>query len=319
MTLSTPVVFIIFNRPDLTEIVFRAISETKPRFLLVVADGPRSSEEAVLCKEARKIVEKVDWKCDLFKDFSDHNLGTGRRVASGLDWAFSLVDQAIILEDDCLPTSSFFSFCNELLARYADDNRIMHISGDNFQFGRNKTSYSYCFSKYPHCWGWATWKRAWNLFDFEIKSWPELKNANIIRFIFEDQNERIYWTGILDRVYEGAIDAWDYQWNYACWTHSGLSILPSSNLVSNLGFRPDATHTFGDSPFAEMPVDDIWEIKHPPLIVRNIDADAFTFDSFFGGKRFKYNQTLMGKFRNTVNFFRRALQNRITNALNRHK
>ncbi|MBW4630335.1 MAG: glycosyltransferase family 2 protein [Iphinoe sp. HA4291-MV1] len=297
MSLSTPVIFIIFNRPDLTEIVFQAIRQAKPKKLLVVADGPRFPEEAEKCEQTRSVIKKIDWKCEVLTNFSDKNLGCKRRISSGLDWIFSEVEEAIILEDDCLPTPSFFSFCQTLLEYYRHDERIMMISGNDFQNTQNRTSYSYYFSKYTHIWGWASWKRAWKHYDVDMKTWQDYKKQNLIRSICEDPYEQKYWVDIFDRVSESLIDTWDYQWTYACWNQSGLTILPRTNLVSNLGFRPDATHTFGESPFSKMQTVDIWKINHPPFVIRDQEADAYSFDYVYGGKAIKDADTLSTKLR----------------------
>jgi hypothetical protein len=277
--LKTPVAFLIFNRPDLTSIVFDAIAQAKPKKLLVVADGPRFPEEAVKCRQARAVVERVDWDCEVLTNFSEINLGCKHRVSSGLDWVFSEVEEAIILEDDCLPAPSFFYFCQTLLEHYRDDERIMHISGNNFQFGQSRTEYSYYFSKYSHIWGWASWRRAWKYYDVNIKTWSQYKGLDRLSYICENPCEQQYWIDIFDRVFNGAIDTWDYQWIYTCWSQSGLSILPDSNLVSNIGFGVDGTHTSNsENRLAKLPLTDIWEIKHPQFFVRHREADNYTFN-----------------------------------------
>ncbi len=177
MSLETPVAFIIFKRHDLTERVFQAIREAKPKKLLVIADGPRFPEEAAKCQKTRDIIQQVDWDCEVLKNYSEVNLGCRQRISSGLDWVFSQVEEAIILEDDCVPAPSFFSFCQTLLDYYRDDNRIMVISGDNFQDGQSRTDYSYYFSRYNHCWGWATWHRAWQYWDFNKNKWLEFQQS----------------------------------------------------------------------------------------------------------------------------------------------
>ena len=163
MSLSTPVAFIIFNRPDTTEIVFETIRQAKPSKLLVVADGPRTdrSGEVEKCTATRAVIERVDWECEVITNYSDVNLGCKRRVSGGIDWIFSQVEEAIILEDDCLPAPSFFQFCQTMLERYRYDDRISMIGGSNYQQENSRTSDSYFFTKYAHIWGWATWRRAW--------------------------------------------------------------------------------------------------------------------------------------------------------------
>ncbi|MBW4643788.1 MAG: glycosyltransferase family 9 protein [Goleter apudmare HA4340-LM2] len=284
MTILTPVSLFIFNRPDLTEKVFAAIAQVKPKKLLVIADGPRFKEEEEKCLKTREVIKAVDWDCEVLTNFSEINLGCKHRVASGLDWVFSQVNEAIILEDDCLPAQSFFYFCQTLLEKYRDDERIMHIAGTNHQDGQKRTEYSYFFSKIPHIWGWATWKRAWQHYDLHMKSWQDFKNSGLMKLVTEDIYEERYWTGIFDLMTsENAINTWDYMWGYACLSQNGLAILPSSNLISNIGFREDATNTKGTSSLANLPIEDIYDIKHPPFIVRNKIADQYTFDFEYGG------------------------------------
>lgn len=278
----TPVVLIIFNRPELTGRIFETIREARPKKLFVIADGPRFPQETMKCQETRKIIDAIDWDCEVKKNYSETNLGCGRRIASGLTWVFSQVGEAIILEDDCLPAPSFFYFCEILLEFYRDNEKIMHIGGNNFQGGRNRTNYSYYFSKYPHIWGWATWSRAWKYYDFHMKTWPDYKKSKIICSAYNSPIEKKYWEDVFDRIYKGQIDTWDYQWTYNCWFHKGLSISPNVNLVSNIGFGLNATHTIGkNSRAAYLPTSDIWDIKHPTDIVRAQKADIYTFNHHF--------------------------------------
>jgi hypothetical protein len=292
VSLSTPVLLIIFNRPDLTERVFGAIAKAKPRQLFVAADGPRFPQEAEKCSKARAVLERVDWDCEVYTDFSVANLGCGRREASAFDWVFSQVEEAILLEDDTLPAPSFFRFCQVLLERYRYDERIMMISGNNFQSGPCRTDYSYYFSKLVSCWGWAGWRRAWKYYDFDMRTWPEFKKQKLIELVCEDRYQQKVWTDIFDQMFVHNIDTWDYQWVYACWSQSGLAVLPTRNLVTNIGFRPDATHTKGRSPVAELPTCDIWDVKHPPFVVRDRVADKRDFDTFFGPKRARLREAV---------------------------
>lgn len=311
-SLSTPIVLLIFNRPDLTAIVFEAIAQVKPKKLLVVADGPRFPEEAEKCQRARAVIEKVNWDCEVLTNFSEKNLGCGRRVASGLDWVFSKVEEAIILEDDCIPTPSFFNFCQVLLDYYRYDKRVMHISGNNFQANQSRTDYSYYLSKYSHIWGWATWRRAWNHFDLSMKTWPKFKESGMLKFVCEDPYEQKYWTKTFEQVFDGTINTvWSYQWQYACWCQNGLSVLPNFNLVSNIGFGLDATHTRGNSCFSNIPTVDIWKIDHPQFIVRHQEADVYTFDHVFYGKDMRRNAKLDRRLRRKLS----PLKNKIKSYL----
>ncbi|TRU84856.1 MAG: glycosyltransferase family 2 protein [Microcystis novacekii Mn_MB_F_20050700_S1] len=283
--LTTPVAFLIFNRPDTTARVFEAIRQAKPPKLLVVADGPRPDrpDDVEKCKAARAIIDRVDWDCEVLTNYSDVNLGCGKRPATGITWVFEQVEEAIIFEDDCLPHPTFFRFCEELLNYYRHDERIMVISGNNFQFGRNRTNDSYYFSRYNHIWGWASWRRAWKYFDYDLKLWPKIKTENLITSILEDRKSVKYWTKNFQRTYEGNPTVWDYRWTFACWIQNGLTILPNVNLVSNIGFGEGATHTSSSkSKVANLPVEEmIFPLKHPPFLLRHVEADDFTDHNIF--------------------------------------
>ena len=277
--LTTPVAFLVFNRPEVTVRVFERIAAAKPQTLLLVADGPRNENEVVSCDQVRNIITRVDWDCRVLTNFSDINLGCKHRVASGLDWVFSQVDEAIILEDDCLPSRSFFRFCQVLLDRYRANDRIFMVGGNNIQFGISRTENSYYFSRYAEIWGWATWKRAWQHYDVTMKSWPEFKSTGCMRWVFENPLEQQFWESHFQQCYDGKIDTWDFIWFYTCISQSGLTVVPNVNLVSNLGFGPIATHTFdANSRFANIPAGDIWQIKHPRHVIRHAEADRYYFE-----------------------------------------
>ena len=283
--LITPVVFLIFNRPDTTQKVFEAIRGAKPPKLLVVADGARADKlgEVEKCAATRAIIDQVDWECEVLTNYSDVNLGCRKRVSSGLDWVFKQVEEAIILEDDCLPHPSFFRYCQELLEKYRDDESIMMISGDNFQFGRKRTEYSYYFSRYGHCWGWGSWRRAWTKYDDSMQSWSELKNSSWLNDVLQNEQAVAYWTKIFQSVEEG-FSSWAYIWLFTLWANHGLTILPHVNLVSNIGFGSGTHTTMSNSPFANMPVTAMnFPLKHPATIQRNADADDFTEKTQFSG------------------------------------
>ena len=283
--LNTPVAFIIFNRPDTTERVFAEIAKARPPKLLIIADGPRENRpgEAEKCAATRAIIERVDWPCEVLTNYSEVNLGCKQRVSSGIDWVFEQVPEAIILEDDCLPHSSFFRFCEELLERYRHDQRIGMISGDNFQFGRKRGDASYYFSRYNHIWGWASWRRAWKYYDPNAAIWPEFRDNGWLKSVTNSRAELRYWTNTYQSVYEGLIDTWDYQWHLANSGQGMISIMPSNNLISNIGFGTDATHTKSvNSIYAAMPVQSIdFPLTHPEIILPHLEADAFTAKMVF--------------------------------------
>lgn len=318
LSVSAPVAYIVFNRPDHTRLSLARIREMKPRQLFIVADGPRLGmpEDARLCDEVRELVAEIDWDCDVRQDYSERNLGCKVRVTSGLDWVFSHVDRAIVLEDDCIPHPDFFAFCDDLLDRYADDPRVATITGGNFQDGRRRGDSSYYFSRYVHGWGWATWQRAWSLRDPEITFWDTWRRSEEWRSTVPDPVERRYWGRAFDRVGNG--DIWDYQWLASTWYHGGLTATPNVNLVSNIGFGPEALHTTDPtSPFADLPVTSLGPLTHPSDITVDVEADRFVFDHVFGGASLRRRRTPWGFVWWLVRGVTRESRRRITAAFSK--
>ena len=284
-----PILLIAFNRTDLTQKVFNQIREVRPGKLYFSVDGPRqgAARESELCAKTRDIAKQIDWDCELHTNFREVNLGCKLAVSSGIDWFFENEEVGIILEDDTLPHPTFFRFCAELLEYYQDDKRVMMISGDNLQFGRKQTDYSYYFSRYAHIWGWASWRRAWKHYDLEMKLWPEIRDNGLLFSILDGAgSEAAYWNNIFEKVYRGKIDTWDYQWLFACWLQNSLIILPEMNLISNIGFGDNGAHSKGKAVLANLeskPV--IFPLAHPPYVVRNALADRLTGKRHFGSSR----------------------------------
>jgi hypothetical protein len=282
--LTTPVAFLVFNRPETTARVWEAIRQARPAKLLVVADGPRADRptDAERCAQVRAICEQVDWPCEVLRNYAGSNLGCRRRVSSGLDWVFETVEEAIVLEDDCLPHATFFPYCEELLARYRDDERVMLISGDNFQTGAPRTQYSYYFSRYPHIWGWASWRRAWRHYDVTMSLWPTIRDGGWLPDILQNRRSVEYWSAVFDRIAQNRLDTWDYQVTFACFCQNMLAIIPRHNLVSNIGFIPDATHTVANSPLSDLPVHAMrFPLEHPHCMIADTRADEETARTFF--------------------------------------
>lgn len=277
--LKTPVALIIFNRPDTTAQVLQAIRLARPPQLFVIADGPRADrpDDARACAAARAVVDQVDWPCEIVRNYSDTNLGCRPRVVSGLNAVFEAVEQAIILEDDCVPHPTFFRYCEELLQRWQDDERVWSISGDNFQFGRRRTPHSYYFSRYPHVWGWATWRRAWRHYDDAMSLWPEARDGGWLTDLFSSPAMAAYWRERFQATYENGESIWDYRWVLTCWLQNGLAALPNVNLVTNIGHGPQATHTSATGPGANLPTQPMsFPLDHPRHLLRDAQADAYT-------------------------------------------
>jgi hypothetical protein len=273
---NVPVALFVFNRPALTRAVFNEIRRFAPTTLLVVADGPRDESEKHLCEEARAIVREIDWPCRLLKNFSSQNLGCKNRMASGLQWVFEQVEEAIILEDDCLPDPTFFSFCSHLLVCYRDDPRVMHISGSCFLM-QPCTDKSYWFSRHSDIWGWATWRRAFRHYDVSMSSWPVSSRLRRL-LIWRNPIERNYWTRRFDDAHAGRIDTWDYQWHWNVYERNGRVIVPRTNLITNLGFGAFATHTHDPNvPAANLATRSLHGITHPLRFQRQPQADFEMF------------------------------------------
>ena len=275
MSLATPVAFIIYRRADLTQRVFAEIAKAKPAQLFVIADGPRTEEERESCEAARAIVATIDWPCDVRYKYSDENLGCKRCVSSGIDWVFEHVEQAIILEDDCLPHLDFFKFCETMLSHYCDDVRIGHIAGTDYNRGAPRGEASYYFSRYTSIWGWATWRRAWKNYDVDMSEWPSVKEEKRHYQLFGTKAEAEHFDAVWDDIHAGILDTWDGQWLFANLLASRISVSPNGNLISNLGCRRDATHTVVEKhPFAELPIGTCdWPLRHPVEFTPDDEAD----------------------------------------------
>ena len=295
MKKEVPIAFIVFNRPDHTKESFEVLKNLRPEKLFIIADGPRPNfpKDKILCKIVRTIVKHIDWDCEVRYNFSDKNMGLKKRVSSGIDWVFDYCDRAIILEDDCIPNPEFFNFCECLLTQYENNDKISVITGNNFQNHRPNSEFSYYFTRFNHCWGWATWKRAWKNYDGDISFWPEWSNSSEWKNIFLDRTEKRYWRQIFGLVYSKKIDSWAYPWTACNWFHGKLSIAPNVNLVSNIGFGQEGTHTKSEKHYAaNLPTYTIGHIRHPIEIKCDKDADRRDFLNHFGGKNMKLPRSL---------------------------
>jgi len=278
-SLRTPVVLLCFNRPAKTQAVMRAIRAARPSRLFVVADGARAgvAGEAEACAAVRRIATDVDWPCEVITDFAPQNLGCYRRVSSGLSWAFGQSEELIVLEDDCLAQPDFFAFCDELLERYRADERVFAISGDNFQKGGPRTQDSYYFSQIFHCWGWASWRRAWQSVDLEMTQWPALRKGAWLEDALADQGLVDYFTRAFDDTYHGRNSSWAYRASFSSLVQGRINILPNVNLVRNIGLDDDATHTVGQGNMERAVGRMEFPLRHPVSFIVDRRADSATF------------------------------------------
>ncbi len=277
---NTPILFIIFNKCSQTLQVFNAIREIKPQKLYIAADGPRknNSEDYEKCKKTREIINLIDWDCELHTRFPDKNHGCDESIPSAIDWFFKHNEMGIILEDDSLPSKSFFSFCEIMLNHYKNDSRIMNISGNNFLNNRIIGDGSYYFSRTPLICGFATWRRAWKLYNKTFSTLPKFIEQNQIANIFDDfiiQKARIYH---FKKIYSKKGEAWDFAWSYSVYCQNGLCIVPNVNMITNIGFGLKESlhcHNANDR-YANMKRYDINEIIHPAFMIPNKEADLYT-------------------------------------------
>jgi len=290
-----PVLLIVFNRLESALKVLDALRSTQPARIFVAGDGPRADRagEVERVAEVRaRVLREIDWPCEVLTLFQERNLGCCHGPASAISWFFQNVESGIVLEDDCVPDATFFPYCAELLERYATDERVMMVSGNNFLFEKGGLiTDSYYFSKYHMIWGWATWRRAWEKFDPEMSEWPNFRKSGRLSHLHPRLDERRFWTRMFDQAHaERVRHIWDFQWLFAMWNHDGTCICPAANLVSNVGYGVDATHTLHKSRNMDMELARMeFPLRHPAKVRRRLLADNITCDNYFlQARRFRY-------------------------------
>ena len=284
---KTAVLFVMFRRADLVGRCFAAVQSARPACLYLAADGPRPqvAGEDEQCARTRAVVEAmIDWPCDVHRDYATQNLGSGRRVSEAITWAFRTEERLIIIEDDCVADPTFFRFCDELLEYHANDDRVAMISGDQFvPGGWPCAGASYAFVRLAQIWGWATWRRAWRNFDFNMGAWPDEQRRGLLGRIFSARRDRRHWTGNFNHAL--SIDCWDYQWCFARWRLGQAGIVPDRNLVTNIGFGPGALHTkAANHPVAALPRTPMeFPLKHPQVLAFDNALDEQSARRLFCG------------------------------------
>lgn len=270
---NTPVLLIVFNRPDSTKLVLGVLESVKPQKFFIACDGPRIDRisDIELVKEVRTLCDNIGWKCEIERLYHDSNLGCSNGPRSAINWFFSHVEAGIILEDDCLPCPSFFKYCGTLLEYFKNDNQVLNICGSNMGYNKVDTS-GYFFSRFMNMSGWATWRRSVIEIDYELKSWnkvryPFWKSYKMLRqsFFDTDVNWYRYWRDKFDKTITiEHVSWWDWQWIYYQLSTKKLSVIPNQNLVSNIGFNASATHTKDpDNPLANLPTGTLtFPLKH---------------------------------------------------------
>jgi hypothetical protein len=282
-----PVLMIVFNRPDHARKVFEKVKAVQPKRLYVAVDGPRRyrPDDEFQIKETVKIFNEVNWPCEVIRLVRPENLGCRLAVSSAITWFFDHEEQGIILEDDCVPDASFFTYSDYLLNKYKDTQTVMHINGVNFQDGHWRGTGSYYFSRICHVWGWASWRRAWDKYDINMEGMEEFFEHGLYKNILTYKEGGEYWKNALTQVKNGLIDTWDYQWAFSVWKNNGLSLSPNFNLISNIGFDEHATHTRRFDPrVSDKPLNGVdGTVNDPTVMVADYYADLYSFNKLFIG------------------------------------
>jgi len=309
---SPPVLFLIFNRPMSTQKVFNAVREVKPNKIFVAADGPRKGVPTDLdtCLEARKIIEQVDWECEVKLLYREENIGCRAAISSGIDWFFSHVDEGIILEDDCLPSKSFFRFCQILLEKYRHNDSVMQINGSYYLDDLIDHKESYYFSKIISCWGWATWKSSWGSFDGAMSDYGRLKSNGLIKEYYDNKYISNWMESYLDEANAESCGIWSTQWAFKIIKKNALSITPTINLVQNIGFNNDATTGVALSfrKYSKFTPNDFQNMAHPSGVSYNKNIDALHFRTIIKKTDPRLNKTIIGYIAPTI---KKILPNKI--------
>lgn len=297
---DTPILLIIFNRPDKVRRLIDSLRAIKPTKIYISADGPRDSVPAdtELCKQARAMVSQINWPCEVITNFHERNTGSDFGPEKALNWFFDNVDEGIILEDDCSPHPDFFHFAKEMLSRYRSNEQIMLISGNNFQNGIIRGDGNYYFSKYPSTWGWASWKRAWNHYDTNTTAYDDFLEKEKINTICQSNAEKKFFLKFFNQIHTHKIEHWDIKWIFTIWNNDGIAIIPNVNLVQNVGFGKDATHTIKHDDTMVIKASPLEKIVHPSIITVNKEADAYLFKHI-------YEFTLTKKFLYLIELIKR--------------
>jgi hypothetical protein len=283
--LNRPATLILaWRRPELLKQLIASVRTAQPKHVFVACDAARDGcpEEAAKVAESRHVVEtEIDWDCKLERYYSEKHQGCRLGVGQAISWFFENVDEGIILEDDCLPHPDFFNYCASLLELYRNSDKVWCISGNNFLGGKMHRDESYYFSRYPHCWGWATWRRAWVNFSGTIEFWPQWRNSKEWINSISNAGELKYWEAIFDACYNGKIDSWAYPWTATVWRAGAITAIPSVNLVQNIGFSEAATHTRDGKHTLSIATKPLPELRHPRGVVVDYEADAYVFRTIF--------------------------------------
>lgn len=282
---NVPILFIIFNRPDYAQVVFNEIKKIKPKKLYIAADGPRKCNENDLinCSKTREIINQINWECEVKTLIRQENLGCKISVSSAITWFFKNELSGIILEDDCLPEQSFFWFCEELLEKYKNNKKVMMISGTSHLFNKAKFKESYFFTNFFGIWGWATWRRAWDLYDINMGGWEDYKKNQKLLNIYKDQSFTNFIESMCQNAYEGLVNTWDIQWFFSCLKNEGYSIMPKFNLISNIGVLGTHSDNQTNTQFLPTKPINLKKVVHPQEVILDSHLNSVIYKNILEG------------------------------------
>lgn len=283
-TASVPVLLLGFNRADKLLRAIEPLRLVKPRSVFIAVDGPRESrpEEAARCRETQQAAGRaIDWECTVQTLFRERNLGCRRAVSEAITWALEQVEELMIIEDDCVVDPSFFRMCRVLLDRHRDDSFVHHIAASNFQEGQWRGDGAYYASKYAHCWGWATWRRAWRTYTDDLTVLEQFCESEAFSKRHPTDNEREYWRHAVALCRSGEVDSWAYRWTLSCWLHGAVTLLPNVNLVANIGFDEEGTHTKDATAAHRQERRSLEDFPAPSSLQTDVEADRFSFEHVF--------------------------------------
>lgn len=298
--MNTPILILIFNRPKETKKLVKRLEKFKPKNIYVFSDGPRKNNfsDIELNNQCKLLIQNINWKSKIKKKYLKNNLGCKNAVSRGISWFFKNVKMGIILEDDCIPTESFFKFCEWGLKKFKNSKKVGTITGNNFLNLKINIKSSYYFSKYAHCWGWATWRNRWALYNKNISFWKRWKNSKNYRELFNLKHEILYWKKIFNNVSKNKIDSWAYPWNLCLWYNNKIVLTPKYNLVKNVGYGNSATHTFVNSDNLNYGTIKLnYPYKSPQIDKVNMEADNYVFYNHFQGLNYLWPYRMIYVFK----------------------
>ena len=307
MSLKTPLLFLVYNRPEITKKVFSRIKKSKPEKLYIAADGPKSNEDKLNTDKTRDIFNNIDWNCNLKKLYNNENLGCRKSVKNSIDWFFQNEERGIILEDDCLPNATAFIFFEKLLKKYSNSKKIMHISGVNYLKGSLKIDSSYYYSAIANINGWATWRESWNGYDDIYRDLPTFEKKNMIKNFFSDKITQKFWIEVYRRNYHNEDTSWSWPYLFSIMNRGGMAISPAVNLISNIGYGANSVHTKNSRDrFANMST---FTIKPPFISPKKFElnkrADSLTNRNFYRITLLNYGVKLILKKLKLFYFFKK--------------